>query len=79
MLAPEIHLCGEPRTYELVRELVKQCGDTLEVREYKRMSTLSVDESHIKTFADLKEGDCIVAFTRAKCFQIRNQINSAMA
>ena len=61
-----------------MKELVKQCGDTLEVREYTRLSELVVEETHVRSFADLREGDCIVAFTRQKCFEIRNQINKAM-
>jgi ATP-dependent RNA helicase SUPV3L1/SUV3 len=64
LLAQEIHICGEPRAFEIVKELVKKCGDTLEVRDYKRLSQLTVEESHLKSFADLREGDCIVAFTR---------------
>lgn len=64
LLCPEIHLCGEPRAYAIVKELVTQCGDTLEVREYERLSQLTVEEAHIKNFSELKQGDCIVAFNR---------------
>jgi ATP-dependent RNA helicase SUPV3L1/SUV3 len=68
LLCPEIHLCGEPRAYTIIKELVKQCGDTLEVREYERLSHLTVEDKHIKSFSELREGDCIVAFSRTKCF-----------
>ena len=41
--ADEIHLCGDMRAADLVRELLEKTGDELEFREYKRLSTLHVE------------------------------------
>lgn len=68
--ADEIHLCGDPRAHELVKALCERTGDIFEAREYKRLSTLTVEETHIASFSDLRPGDCIVAFSRQKLFEI---------
>ena len=38
--AEEIHLCGDPRAYILIKELVETTGDILECKEYQRLSDL---------------------------------------
>ena len=47
--AEEIHLCGDPRAYLLVKELVEITGDKLHCREYQRLSKLEVENKHIKS------------------------------
>ncbi len=74
--AHEIHVCGDPRALGLVRTLCEQTQDTFEAHEYKRLSKLNVENTEITSLKDLKEGDCIVAFSRMKLFQIRDAINS---
>ena len=74
--AEEIHLCGDPRAYVLVKELVEITGDKLECREYQRLSKLEVENKNIQSLKDLRDGDCIVAFSRAKLFTIKAAINN---
>ena len=73
--AKEIHLCGDPRAYVLIKDLVRVTGDILECAEYKRLSTLDVEKKNINSLKDLRAGDCIVAFSRSKLFTIKAAIN----
>src|SRR5690606_5019488 len=36
IMAPEIHVCGDPSVLDLVQQVADLCGDKLEVREYTR-------------------------------------------
>lgn len=62
--AEEIHLCGDPRAYLLIKELVEVTGDKLICKEYRRLSQLKVEDNNIRSLEDLRAGDCIVAFSR---------------
>jgi len=37
-----IHVCGDGRAINLVKEICRETGDEFETIEYKRMSTLRV-------------------------------------
>ena len=74
--ADEIHLCGDPRPYMLIKELVEMTGDTLECQEYQRLSNFEVEDASISSLEDLRPGDCIVAFSRSKLFTIKAAINN---
>ena len=50
----------------------------VEVHEYNRLSTLHVEEHPIRSIADFKAGDCIVAFSRKSLFQIKHAVNKHM-
>ena len=36
--APEVHVCGDHSAFELVQKILKMTGDTLEVKNYERMT-----------------------------------------
>ena len=38
--AREIHLCGNPSALDIVKRILSTTGETLEVREYERLSPL---------------------------------------
>jgi len=40
--AQEIHLCGEESGIEFIREMAMVTGDDMEVRKYKRLTSLTV-------------------------------------
>lgn len=76
--AKEIHLCGDQRSLRLISKLINITGDTLQRREYKRMSTLRADPTPIRSFQDLKPGDCIVGFSKKILFQMKSTINEKL-
>jgi len=52
--------------------------DTLKIREYQRMSVLRVDTKPIRSFMDLKPGDCIVGFSKRVLFALKKSINEKL-
>ena len=37
----ELHLCGEPRSEAILRQIAHECGDDFQVKHYQRLSPLS--------------------------------------
>ena len=68
MIATEVHLCGDERAIGLVQSLCKQTGDILYIKEYGRLSTLTIEEKPIMSFDELREGDAIVGFSKKNLF-----------
>lgn len=61
--AKEIHLCGDERAFNLVANLINETGDEvkftllnlqLHKHEYKRLSTLKVENNIIYSYNDFK-------------------------
>ena len=73
--AREIHVCGGLEASSLVERLVAATGDDFELKEYKRLSKLVVNEKSLQgDYSQIRPGDCIVAFSRADIFSIRRQV-----
>lgn len=53
-------------------------GDDVEVREYERLSPLLPDTRPIRDWDEIEPGDCVVAFSRKKLFQLKNEIETAV-
>lgn len=75
LMADEIHLCGEASAVPIVESLCAQTGDTLTVHHYERLSPLeAASESLDYSLAKLQEGDCLVAFSRARIFALKDRV-----
>ncbi len=73
--AAEIHLCGEATAIPLVRTLVESCGDSLEIREYTRLSPLVVEDQSLESdLGRVQAGDCLVAFSRGHIFRYKKEL-----
>ncbi|KAF9460877.1 P-loop containing nucleoside triphosphate hydrolase protein [Collybia nuda] len=73
--AREVHLCGELTAVPLIRELLKETGDELIVREYQRLTPLAVEEQSLDgDFGRVRKGDCIVTFSRSNIFAIKRLV-----
>ena len=72
--AKELHLCGNETVVDLVKDMAKECGDSLEIKTYKRLSPLKVPQEPLDTIYELERGDCIIAFSRKNVFAIKSQI-----
>ena len=68
--ASEIHLCGDPSVLELVKKILALCGDTLEVREYTRMTELNVLDHQIP-LSQLKKNDALIVFSRRNALKYK--------
>ena len=69
----ELHLCGDPAAVPLVKRLVEQCGDTLEVVTYSRLLPLRVTKTPVSV-DDVAAGDAFVAFSRRDVHALRNVV-----
>lgn len=59
----EIHVCGAINSKKLLIDILEDCGDQYEIKEYKRSIPLEMD---YKTFSysSATEGDALVTFSR---------------
>ena len=74
--AKEIHVCGDYRPLKILSEFCLLTGDTLEIVEHFRLSTLTVHTHKIFSLdKDLQEGDCIIGFDSMLLHKIKNRIN----
>lgn len=75
--AKEVHLCGEERTVELIKNLAATMGDKLIVQHYKRLGPLEVMKQSLDgDLTKLEKGDCIVTFSRKNIFGLQKEIES---
>eukprot|EP00106_Octopus_bimaculoides_P014460 XP_014781902.1 PREDICTED: ATP-dependent RNA helicase SUPV3L1, mitochondrial-like [Octopus bimaculoides] len=72
--AEEIHLCGEASSLNLVQELTEITGDTLEVRRYKRLTSLKYLDKAVGSFSNVRPGDCFVCFSKKDIFYISQEL-----
>lgn len=45
IIAEEVHLCGEPGAINLIQQLCLTCGEDVEVRKYKRLTDLKIEDT----------------------------------
>lgn len=74
--ADELHLCGDPAAVPLIQELLKVTGDNIEVVYYKRLSPLVPLKAPLRSFSDIRTGDCIVTFSRKAIYGYKKQIEN---
>jgi ATP-dependent RNA helicase SUPV3L1/SUV3 len=75
LCAAEIHLCGEETAVPIVKKLVEQTGDELVVNLHQRLTPLQpADKSLDGDYGNIREGDCVVAFSRSEIYSIKSKI-----
>ncbi|XP_043468834.1 ATP-dependent RNA helicase SUV3 homolog, mitochondrial isoform X2 [Leptopilina heterotoma] len=74
LCADEVHVCGEPGAVDLVQSLCDATGDTLEVRNYKRLTNLLVESEALTTLKNVRPGDCIVCFNKNDIYTVSRSI-----
>ena len=73
--AKEVHMCGEERTVELIKNLAKLTGDKLIINRYNRLGPLhTADVSLEGNWKEIQKGDCVVTFSRKDIFAIKKTI-----
>ena len=68
--ADEIHICGDHSVLELVKQVLALCGDTLEIREYTRMTELNVMDHQIP-LSQLEKNDALIVFSRKNALKYK--------
>ncbi|KAJ2836786.1 RNA helicase [Coemansia erecta] len=73
--ARELHLCGEPSAVPLVKRICEMMDEEVEVREYSRLGELEVSSRSLEgSWKNIRAGDCVVVFSRAEIYGIKNTI-----
>lgn len=75
MQADEIHLCGDHSVLELVKKILQLTGDTLEVKEYTRMTELKV-MNHTITLSALEKSDALIVFSRRNALKFKADLEN---
>lgn len=75
LISTEVHLCGDRSVLELVKKILQLTGDTLEVREYQRMTELQVMDKPI-TLAELERGDALIVFSRRNALKFKADLEN---
>lgn len=71
--ASEIHICGDHSVLELVKKVLALCGDTLEIKEYTRMTELKVMDHQIP-LTQLQKNDALIVFSRRNALKYKSDL-----
>lgn len=74
--ADEIHLCGEAAAIELVNSICVSTGETVEVRRYKRLTELEIEDRAVDSLNNIMPGDCIVCFNKNDIYTVSRSLES---
>ncbi|XP_027315879.3 ATP-dependent RNA helicase SUPV3L1, mitochondrial isoform X1 [Anas acuta] len=74
--AEEIHVCGEAAAIDLVTELMYTTGEEVEVRNYERLTPLTVLDYALESLDNLRPGDCIVCFSKNDIYSVSRQVEA---
>ncbi|XP_063706051.1 ATP-dependent RNA helicase SUV3 homolog, mitochondrial [Culicoides brevitarsis] len=77
LIADEIHVCGEPGTAQLLQRLCDITGETLEIRHYKRLTSLTIEKTALGSLNNVQPGDCIVCFSKNDIYSVSRQIEAS--
>ncbi|XP_045475671.1 ATP-dependent RNA helicase SUV3 homolog, mitochondrial isoform X1 [Harmonia axyridis] len=76
IIAEEIHICGEAGTVDLLRQLCLTTGEDLEVRNYKRLTQLQIEDQALGSLDNVQPGDCIVCFSKNDIYTVSRGIEA---
>ncbi|KYN34951.1 hypothetical protein ALC56_10919 [Trachymyrmex septentrionalis] len=74
--ADEIHLCGEAAAIELVKAICVSTGEDVEVRRYKRLTELEIENRAVETLNNVIPGDCIVCFNKNDIYTLSRSLET---
>lgn len=73
--ARELHLTGSPDAEPYARYLTEMTGDELIVHRYERLVPLEPERGPVR-IDEVRSGDAIIAFSRHRVLQLREEISS---
>lgn len=69
--ANELHLCGDPASVPLIKNILKVTGDDVKVEYYERLSPLVPLKDPLGSFSNIQTGDCIVTFSKREIYRLK--------
>lgn len=70
----EIHICGALNSKEILEEIINDCKDEYEIKEYRRSIPLVVEDKNF-SYNDISEGDAIVIFSKKRVLEIAEDLS----
>ncbi|XP_063993444.1 ATP-dependent RNA helicase SUV3 homolog, mitochondrial [Diachasmimorpha longicaudata] len=74
--ANEIHLCGEAGAIPLVQALCTTTGEDVEIRRYKRLTELQIENDAVRNLKNIQPGDCIVCFSKNDIYTVSRELEA---
>jgi hypothetical protein len=75
--AKEIHVCGNETALELMKLICAETGDEFEAIPYSRLTNLTISKNSLNgDLRKVREGDCLIVFSRKQIFEIRQELES---
>ncbi|XP_044730588.1 ATP-dependent RNA helicase SUV3 homolog, mitochondrial, partial [Chrysoperla carnea] len=76
IMAEEIHVCGEAGAIELINNICSTTGEDVEVRKYKRLTELTIENHALGSLDKVLPGDCIVCFSKNDIYSVSREIEA---
>ncbi|CAO3670249.1 unnamed protein product [Rhizopus stolonifer] len=78
LMAKEVHLCGEESVVPLIQKIANDLGEQVVVNRYERLTPYIMSDTSLRAdLSKIEKGDCVVAFSRKKIFDIKKSIEEA--
>lgn len=68
----EIHVCGALNAKNLLIDMIEDCKDEYEIKEYKRAIPLVVEDTNF-SYNHVKDGDALVVFSKKRVLEIAQE------
>ncbi|KAI1709612.1 ATP-dependent RNA helicase SUV3 like protein, mitochondrial [Ditylenchus destructor] len=76
--ADEVHLCGEAAAVSLVQRLLKETGETVEVRHLRAKTVVKPSASALESYSNIQESDCIICACQKDIVNVAKEIRRSM-
>uniref|UniRef100_A0A0N5AMU9 ATP-dependent RNA helicase SUV3 homolog, mitochondrial n=1 Tax=Syphacia muris TaxID=451379 RepID=A0A0N5AMU9_9BILA len=73
--AKEVHLCGEASAIDIVRSLLDETGEHVEVHKYERKTPLKISNHALGSLDKLQGGDCIICFNKGNIYGLTRRLD----
>ena len=77
LLADEIHVCASPDAEHLLKRIIEDCGDSVEIVHHYRQTELVVQKHPFQFPQDVKDGDALIVFSKRSVHAVAAELQSA--
>ncbi|QJX80851.1 helicase-related protein [Priestia megaterium] len=75
LYAKEIHICCSLNAVPIIKKLIKDCNDELEININERKTPLIIEEDNFKFPKDVRAGDALIVFSRKNVLQVASVLS----
>ena len=74
LCADEIHATASPDAEGLLKRIIAECGDSLEIVRHERMTPLSVEKEGFQFPGSVRAGDALIVFSKARVHAVAAEL-----